>query len=170
MSRPSMSNRAPRQGDIDWNSVIRYCAEYVSSFDTPMTLRQLYYHVVSAGMIENDKNRYKMLSRKTAAARREGWFPALIDRTREIERFGTFESPEQAFNFAVDSYRRNRTEGQEWSVYLGVEKHGMTVQLMHWFGQYGISVLALGGYSSQTFVDDVIADVGSQERKSVLLY
>src|SRR4051812_19021359 len=115
MSRPSMSTRAPRQGDIDWNSVIRYCAEYVSSFDTPMTLRQLYYHVVSAGMIENDKNRYKMLSRKTAAARREGWFPDLIDRTRQIDRYETWQTADEAFENALSIFRRNRTEGQEWS-------------------------------------------------------
>jgi hypothetical protein len=32
-------------------------------------------------------------------------------------------------------YRRDRTEGQEWSIYIGVEKRGMIEQLDSWFGR-----------------------------------
>ena len=35
---------------------------------------------------------------------------------------------------------------------LLVEKAGMVVQLQDWFGDFGFPILALGGYSSQTFV------------------
>jgi hypothetical protein len=133
-------------------------------------LRQLYYRLVSEGLIPNRQQAYKKLSEKTAQARREGWFPALIDRTREIERFNHWLSADDAMLDATQSFRLDRTEGQEWSVYLGVEKHGMSVQLMHWFGKLGVPVLALGGYSSQTFVDEVKRHVEAYGRPSVLLY
>jgi hypothetical protein len=38
------------------------------------------------------------------------------------------------------------------------------------FGDLGVPVLALGGYGSQTYVDDVIADVRATGRPAVLLY
>lgn len=166
----SLSTRAPRQGDLDWNSIVKRAKLIVESYDTGVTLRQLYYRLVSEGLIPNRQQAYKKLSEKTAQARREGWFPALIDRTREIERFNYWLSADDAMADAVESFRLDRTEGQEWSVYLGVEKHGMSVQLMHWFGKLGIPVLALGGYSSQTFVDQVRRHVESYGRPSLLLY
>lgn len=170
MGRPSLSNRRPRNGELDWNSILVRAKEIVESYDTGVTLRQLYYRLVSEGLIPNKQQSYKTLSAKSAAARREGWFPALIDRTRDIERYRHFESPAHALKWLEDIYRRERTEGQPYSIYIGVEKHGLTTQLVHWFGDLGIPVLALGGYSSQTFVDEVAADVDEQGRPSVLLY
>ena len=49
--------------------------------------------------------------------------------------------------------------GQDVSLYLGVEKAGMVVQLQSWFGRLGVPILALGGYGSQSYVDEVVADV-----------
>lgn len=46
----------------------------------------------------------------------------------------------------------------------------MVIQLLDWFGDLGIPIVALSGYSSQTYVDDVAADAFGQGRKTVLLY
>jgi len=170
VAKSSLSGRAPRRGELDWNSILVRAAEIVKSYDTGVTLRQLYYRLVSEGLIPNRQQSYKTLSSKSAAARREGWFPTLIDRTREIERFQTFISPQDAMEYLSERYLRDRTEGQEYAIYIGVEKHGLTTQLVHWFGGYGIPVLALGGYSSQTFVDEVAEDVAKDGRHSVLIY
>jgi len=70
----------------------------------------------------------------------------------------------------VSQYRRDRTAGQDASVYIGVEKAGLVMQLESWFGELGIPILALGGYSSQTYVDEVVRDVEDQDRAAVLLY
>ncbi len=56
------------------------------------------------------------------------------------------------------------------SLYLGVEKDGMVTQLEAWFGDLGLPILALGGYSSQTFTREVGVDALSQGRPAVLLY
>lgn len=55
-------------------------------------------------------------------------------------------------------------------MYLGVEKNGIVEQLRSWFGHHGFPIPALGGYSSQSYVADVIADVTYQERPAVLIY
>ena len=97
-------------------------------------------------------------------------FPALMDRGRTIHRYETFEGVPAAREWLADIYRRDRTEGQRVSVYLGVEKAGIVAQLQEWFGDLGVPVLALGGYGSQTYVDDVVADVQATGRPAVLLY
>ena len=51
-----------------------------------------------------------------------------------------------------------------------MEKAGIVEQLTDWFGDLGVPVLALGGYSSQSYVQDVADDVAAQARPAVLLY
>jgi len=155
---------------IRWKEVLARAAKIVKSYDTGVTLRQLFYRLVAAELLPNTNTAYKTLSSTSAKARRAGWFPALVDRTRSIHRYETFESPQEARCWLADIYRRDRTEGQDVALYLGVEKAGIVEQLKAWFGDLGIPILALGGFSSQTYVDEVIADVSQQARRAVLLY
>jgi len=135
-----------------------------------VTLRQLFYRLVAAEILPNTKVAYSTLSKVTAEARREGDFPSLIDRTRRIHRYQTFADPKTAKTWLGRIYRRDRTEGQEHSIYLGVEKAGIVEQLEAWFGGFGIPILALGGYTSQTYVDEIAEDVAAQDRPAVLIY
>ncbi len=154
----------------DWPALVTHAAAIVKSYDTRVTLRQLFYRLVAAQLLPNTTNAYKSLSKYTAEARRAGTFPALMDRGRTIHRYQTFAGVTEARAWLTDIYRRDRTAGQRHTVYLGVEKAGIVAQLQEWFGDLGVPVLALGGYGSQTYVDDVIADVADAERPAVLLY
>lgn len=153
-----------------WEAVLEQAATIVRSYDTGVTLRQLFYRLVAAQVLDNTTCAYKGLSARTAAARRAGSFPDLIDRGRSIHVARSFAGPSDARSWLTSIYRRDRTEGQELSLYVGVEKAGMVVQLESWFGGLGVPILALGGYSSQTYVDEVRADVEAQGRPAVLLY
>ena len=66
----------------DWPSLLAHAAQIVSSYDTLVTLRQLFYRLVAAQRLPNTTNAYKSLSHHTAEARRAGTFPALMDRGR----------------------------------------------------------------------------------------
>jgi hypothetical protein len=155
-----------------WEEVIlSHAAEIVTSYETGVTLRQLFYRLVSDGTLRNTKAEYSQLSHRTAAARREGWFPALVDRTREIIVSASWESPEEARAALRDQYRRDRTEGQACSIYLGVEKAGLVEQLRAWFGTpFGIPILPLGGYHSEPFERLIETHTEEHDRPSVLLY
>ncbi|MDP1820435.1 MAG: hypothetical protein Q8K58_11190 [Acidimicrobiales bacterium] len=155
---------------IDWSAVLGEAEEVVYSYSTGVTLRQLFYRLVAVHRLPNTSSAYKGLSSRTAEARRQGLFPDLIDRGREIHRYRHYPSPESALEQLARQYRRDRTEGQDVSLYIGVEKAGLVMQLQDWFGDLGIPILALGGYSSQTYVDEVFEDVSSQDRGAVLLY
>ncbi len=93
-----------------------------------------------------------------------------MDRGRTIHRYTSFDGAPEARKWLAGIYRRDCTEGQNVSIYLGVEKAGIVAQLEEWFGDFGVPVLALGGYGSQTYVDEVIADVQATGRPAVLLY
>lgn len=155
---------------INWQHVVKRAAEIVESYDTSVTLRQLFYRLVSVQEIPNTQSAYTRLSRVTAKARREGTFPDLIDRGRQIHRKASWDSPTDAMAALRDQYRLDRTAGQDVSIYLGVEKAGMVVQLQAWFGALGVPILALSGYSSETYVQDIVEDVELSGRPAVLLY
>ena len=155
---------------IRWQPILEQAAAIVNSYDTGVTLRQLFYRLVAAELLPNTQTAYRTLSSKTAEARRNGTFPDLVDRTRTIHRRVCFAGVVDAKSWLADIYRRDRTENQDMSIYVGVEKNGLVAQLQSWYSDWGIPILALGGYSSQAYVDAVIADVQAQSRSAVLIY
>jgi hypothetical protein len=155
---------------LDWPPIIDRAAEIVAGYDTPVTLRQLFYRLVAAELIPNTTHAYQHLSRLTARGRRDGTFPDLADRGREIHRAPTFTGPDDARRWLTEVYRRDRTEGQDVSLYLAVEKAGIVAQLQAWLGDLGVPILALAGYASQSYVDEVVRDVSHRGRPAMLLY
>lgn len=155
---------------IDWQHVLYRAAEIVRSYDTGVTLRQLYYRLVSEHLIPNKQTAYNSLSSRTAKARREGWFPALVDRGREIHLYRTFSGVADSLDWLSRIYRIDRSQGQEVQIWIAVEKNGLLNLLINWFGDFGVPVIALGGYSSQTFCDEITEAVDSDPRPSVLIY
>jgi hypothetical protein len=168
---------SPKSAPRDWVKVIIPAAvDIVNSYDTMVTLRQLFYRLVAAQLIPNADDPYNQLSKRTAAGRRAGSFPDLIDNTRAISEPLCFTSPQAAIATVARWYRRNRTENQDASIFLATEKRGLVAQLDQWFSDpYGIPVLPLGGWSSQAFIDnDIKPRVALARRlhgpKTVLLY
>jgi len=145
-------------------------AAIVLSYPTSVTLRQLFYRLVAVQIRRNTKSDYKGLSERTAEGRREGWFPDLIDRGRSIYQRAYWECPADALGALVAQHRRDRTEGQAEQVWIGVEKAGIVVQLESWFGELGVPIVALGGYASQSYADEISRAVSEDGRPAVLLY
>ncbi len=155
---------------VAWPAVVDRARAIVASYDTGVTLRQLFYRLVSEQLIPNNQSAYGHLSRLTAEARRRNKFPDLLDLGRNIHRRSSWSSVPDVLHSAWSGYRRDRTEGQAWSIYLAIEKRGIVQQLDSWFADLGLPILPLGGYSSQTFADDVRADAERIGRPTVLIY
>jgi len=160
---------------LSWVQVLNEARAIVESYDTDVTLRQLFYRLVARQIIPNLQSFYRRLSARTAEARRDGTFPDLTDETSEIHGGpGGDTSPEEALREAlrdvVEYYRRDHSEGQPVSIYLAVEKRGMVNQLRSWFGDLDVSILATGGYASQSFCDEIKRDVERRKRPAILLY
>jgi hypothetical protein len=100
-------------GRTDWAPIIERAAEIVYSYATSVTLRQLFYRLVSEQVIPNTQTAYKRLSALTAEARRAGGFPDLIDRGRSIHRYAHWPSIAACLSGAKAYFRLDRTEGQD---------------------------------------------------------
>jgi hypothetical protein len=153
-----------------WPAIVEHATAIVESYDTGVTLRQLFYRLVSDGTLTNDQVAYKSLSHHTAIARRAGTFPDLIDQRRSIHRYPTWTSPQSARVWLANAYRRDRTEGQPVQLWLGVEKEALVEMLLAWFGDSGMPIIALVGFPSQTYVTDIRRAVERDGRPAVLLY
>jgi hypothetical protein len=156
--------------NLKWGPILKEAAKIVGSYETGVTLRQLFYRLVALLLLPNLQGRYQHLSKLTAKARREGTFPDLIDQTSSIRRPPSWDSPAAAQAWLKAVYRRDRTQGQPWSIYNGVEKVAMREQLEATFDEQGLPIIALGGYASQTLVDEVKRDIRKWGRPAVLIY
>ena len=157
---------------IKWDDVLDEAAAIVRSYtDTSVTLRQLFYRLVSRSTLPNTQTAYKSLSAQTAQARRDGWFPDLIDSTRAIHEDQTFTDAKDGVEWLAEIFRLDRSDGQDLTLMLAVEKRGLVQQLRTWFGEpLGIPVIELGGYCGQSHVKRVINRVADYDRQAVLLY
>jgi hypothetical protein len=158
-----------RRGDA-WAEILERAVAIVEFYATRVTLRQLFYRLVADAILRNTVAEYRQLSSRTAEARRAGTFPDLLDRTSEIVRWKVYDSPEQAISEARDNYRRDRTEDQEYQIWLVVEKAGLLAQLESWFSDRGLPMAALSGYVSQTDADSIRRQVEADPRPAILLY
>ena len=80
----------------------------------PMTLRQLYYQLVSGLVLENNIREYKKLSRLVVEARQRGEIPWqwIDDRLREPRTVPMWDSPAHFGESVVPQYRLNTWEVQ----------------------------------------------------------
>lgn len=156
---------------IRWPDVLPVARQWVHDQGITPTLRQIFYALVSTKVIPNDVSAYKALSRETAKARRAGDFPDLEDGTREIEGGpGGYEDLAEFWDYVKDWFSLDDTEGQQYQVWVVVEKRGLVAQVLDWIGGRGWSVVALGGYGSQTIADDIQRAVARDGRPAILLY
>lgn len=158
---------APR---LSWPPIIERAREIVESYSIKITLRQLFYRLVAEGTLRNIDYHYSRLSELTAEGRRKDAFPALSDRGRHILRPRTFSDTSDSLDWLTRNYLVDRTEGQDVQLYLGVEKNAMAGLMQDWYEDWGIPILPLGGYSSETLERDVMAAIEADGRKAVLIY
>ncbi|MCW2904585.1 MAG: hypothetical protein JWO67_6850 [Streptosporangiaceae bacterium] len=155
---------------LAWAPIIERAADIVTSYDIPVTLRQLFYRLVMEQLIPNNLGSYKGLSERTAPLRRTGEFPPLYDRGRNILQPVYFDDPTDAMHALISQYRLDRTAEQDVSVFLGVEKNALAGLLETWFEDLGLPVLPLGGYSSESLDRVVRQRVERDGRPAVLIY
>lgn len=115
-----------------------------------LTLRQLYYQLVSRDIIPNTIKEYKKLSILLVEGRMCGvvdW-AAIEDRTRSAEKPSSWGDPSEILDSAIYSYARPRQEGQENYIEVWVEKDALSGVLSRVTSPYHIPIMVNRGYSS----------------------
>ncbi|MGW1364748.1 hypothetical protein ACWCQP_46000 [Streptomyces chartreusis] len=155
---------------IKWQDIIDRARDIVDGYDGGVTVRQVMYRLVAAGLLPNRAPTYRRLSSRLAQARRDGLFPDLIDTIREIHVPPSWPDTNAFVADMPGWFRLDRTRGQEWAVYVAAEKDTLRQLLTGWLAEYGIPVLVVRGFGSQSYADVVRERARSDPRPAVLLY
>lgn len=121
-----------------------------------LTLRHLYYQLVSRNIIPNQDREYKNLSRVLTEGRMAGivdW-DAIEDRLRQPQNVWAVNNIAEAFEAIQDQYRLKRQKGQSTYVEVWVEKDAISNVLKRVTQKYGINILVNRGYGSVTAMYD----------------
>jgi hypothetical protein len=126
----------------------------------PVTLRQVYYRLVAAGTIENNRGAYGKLSRTLTKARLDGLVPwaALEDRARSTLVSDGWADRGEFVEAEVDDfltgYRRDLLQGQPWRPELWVEKDALSRVCHRAAFPYCVPVIVARGFSSVSYVHE----------------
>jgi hypothetical protein len=134
---------------------INYCNEVIESYlaqGLRLTLRQLYYQLVSRNIIPNTERDYKNLGSLVSKARLAGLmdWDAIEDRVRQPKYAADFEDLHELAEAAVSSYRLPRWRSQDYYVELWVEKDALAGVLWPLAQEFHVVLMVNRGYTSQS--------------------
>lgn len=115
-----------------------------------LTLRQLYYQLVSKGIIPNNDREYAKLSNILKKGRMAGivdW-AAIEDRVRVPKLPYWVRDVQHAIQDTIEQYRVNRMQGQQRNIEIWVEKDALSNVLFRVTSKYHIRLMVNRGYSS----------------------
>jgi hypothetical protein len=139
--------------------LIRECAEIIDTYmgqGLTLTLRQLYYQLVTRNTIENKERSYKNLGTLVSNARLAGLldWDAIEDRVRVPRSPPEYTDLNDLANAALNSYRLPRWDGQSYYAELWVEKDALAGVLSPLASEFHVTLMVNRGYSSQTAMRD----------------
>ena len=129
----------------------------------PMTVRQLFYRLVSAGEIPNDRASYQLVSRLMTKARDDGRceFDWIVDRSRPEYAPCVFADATEYARVMKRGYRKDYWKTQPWYVELWVEKDAIIGSIQDVTDDLGIVVRVGRGFLSTTKAHEIAEHFGS---------
>jgi len=115
-----------------------------------VTVRQIYYHLVSKQLIWNNKHEYQRVVRIVKNARLAGLidFNSVTDDTREAEKTLSWNSIEEILEAAIEHYRSDWWIDQPYYVEVWLEKRALRRIFHPITDAYDVHLCVGGGYQS----------------------
>jgi hypothetical protein len=132
----------------------------------PMTVRQVFYRLVSMGAIDKTEGEYKAtVCRLLAEMRRDRQIPYrwIADNTRWQRKPRTYSSLNDALRSTAETYRRAIWDAQDAYVEVWLEKDALSGVLFQETQIWDVPLMVTRGFSSLSFLHtaaEVIAEVG----------
>jgi hypothetical protein len=139
--------------------VLTLCNQIIDQYTAQgyrLTLRQLYYQLVTRNAIPNTEKMYGKISRTLSDARLAGLvdWDAIEDRIRKPRRSSEWANIKELMQSALYAYRLPRWKGQAYYVELWVEKDALSGVLQPLASEYHVTMMVNRGYSSQSAMYD----------------
>jgi hypothetical protein len=139
----------------------------------PMTVRQVFYRLVSMGAIGKTEQEYKgTVCRLLSEMRRDGQIPFrwIADNTRWQRKPTTFGSLSQALHQTVRTYRRAVWDAQAVDVEIWLEKDALSGVLYEETATWDVPLMVTRGYPSLSFLHGAAEDIGLSRKPTYLYY
>lgn len=133
----------------------------LGSFDGAMSTRQVFYQVVSLGVIQNDKREYESLQRLLVNLRKDGVVPynRIVDRTRARYQQAGWSGVSALMDSAAKVYRRNYWATQRFVPIIACEKAALEGVIRQVVDEFGAPLWVFRGYPSTSFLFDLAMDI-----------
>lgn len=177
MSKPT-TPAAVSPADRQLRATVRgknYCLAYraceLLEAEQPMTLRQLYYRLVSCGELPNNQQAYKRLGSLMTRLRESGDIPRtwIVDHVRMSLKPSSWSGLSDYADSVRECYRRDFWSSLRSHVEIFVEKDAVAGTIQPVTHEYDIALRVCRGYSSVSFAGE-IADLWSQIEKPIFAY
>src|SRR5579884_1723964 len=152
MPRPTKRRRTKKEIEGIKDVLYETLAE-----DNPMTVRQVFYQLVSRGVIAKTETEYKAtVGRLLTDMRRAGEIPFgwIADNTRWMRKPGTYSSMEQALQRTAEAYRRSLWDNQGVYVEVWLEKDALAGVLYRATESWDVPLMVTRGYPSLSYLYD----------------
>jgi len=138
----------------------------------PMTLRQLYYQLVSRQKIENNRSQYQAVSFALVQARKEGFIPWewIEDRTRRPRTVSMWDDLSDFSDTVLSSYRRDVWDSQPRYVEVWLEKDALSGIFEDALEPYGVTLNVGRGYDGWSSIHNAAERYGTRESTTVLYF
>jgi hypothetical protein len=151
-------------------------ARDILSEHRPMTVRQLYYQLVSRQVIKNNRSEYQAVSNAIVKARLAGMIPWswIEDRTRKPRQITMWDGLEDYAATCRDGFRLNVWPGQSQYVEIWLEKDALSGIFEDVLSEYGLTLNVGRGYDGWDSIHNAAVrfrhQLDSFEKQSTILY
>jgi hypothetical protein len=139
----------------------------------PMTVRQIFYQLVSRGVIDKLEREYKgtvvrlLTDMRLSQEMPYGW---ISDNTRWMRKPRTHDSIEAALEATVRTYRRDLWQEQDDYIEVWLEKEALAGVLWEETAKWDVPLMVTRGYPSLSFLHAAAQCVGYQDKRTYLYY
>jgi hypothetical protein len=150
------------------DAMVRVIAE-----DRPMTVRQVFYRLVSEGVVGKTEQEYKgTVVRLLAELRRERAIPFswIADNTRWMRKPTTHSSLADALERTAETYRRAIWDNQSAYVEVWLEKEALAGVLDRVTRAWDVPLMVTRGYPSITYLHSSAETIEAIDKPTFLYY
>lgn len=153
-------------------AVIRGAIYDLLAEDHPMTVRQVYYRLVSMGVIEKTEAEYQTVCRLLAEMRRAGDLPFdwLADATRWQRKPTSYSSLASMLHRSARMYRQAIWDDQDVYVEVWLEKDALAGVLYDVTAEWDVPLMVTRGYPSLSYLYSAAEALQTEDKPCYLYY
>lgn len=153
------------------NQKLAEAAVAILDAERPMTLRQLYYRLISAGQLQNAASEYSRLGAIMTRLREAGDVPRswLVDHTRSTLKPSSWSGLSDFSESVRDCYRKDFWASLPHHIEVFVEKDAVAGTIQPVTNENDVAIRVCRGYASVSFAGE-IAELWRRIKKPIFAY